>query len=253
MDELGEIKYSVNNIINIDNAIQNASDIAKNYEIEEKLMLAVQLGDVNKAKSALSDLAMSRSAELIFKRFADPLRSYKNVMIILNTLLRTAAKKGGLPIIYLHSISEKYALIIENTHNIDFLRSMLSREMILDYTNAVAMFSTSQYSEIIKRVIEYISFHITTDINLKTISKYFNMNASYLSRKFKEETKMTISKYINYQRVELSKIYFENKEESITEVAHKVGYSDSSYFAKVFKKITGISPKEYIRNLRIRG
>lgn len=57
--------------------------------------------------------------------------------------------------------------------------------------------------------------------------------------------------YLVKTRIDESKFLLTNSSLKIKEVANEVGYEDSLYFSKVFKKITGVSPKEYIRSEKI--
>ena len=57
--------------------------------------------------------------------------------------------------------------------------------------------------------------------------------------------------YLVKTRIDESKFLLANSSLKIKEVANEVGYEDSLYFSKVFKKITGVSPKEYIRSEKI--
>lgn len=228
--------------------------IERIYAFEEKVMLAVQHGDAKTLHELFEKTSIIKdmNAHLQFRLPDDLLRHQKNNHVILNSLLRAAAKKGGLSVIYLHTISEKFAIAIESTTSLEYLANYFGELMCIEYANAVALFSTKDYSPIIKEVIRYITSNITINISLSDLANRFHVNPSYLSSKFKEDTKMSLTTYINYQRVELSKYYFENNMENITEVAFKVGYNDSSYFTKIFKKITGILPKEYLKNLHTR-
>jgi len=246
------IKHSSYNLPGVQLSLEKMSMVENLYRIEKELMSAVQQGDAKKAEEVFLSMRSQHATAHLENRISDLLRQTKNLAIILNTLLRTAAKKGGLPITYLHMISEKYSLFIENAFSIDYIDNQLTREMTLEYANAVAMYSTLNYSELIKETIRYFTSHITSDISLTSLGSQLKVNPSYLSRIFKEETGMPLMTYINHQRIELSKYYFETETENITEVAYKVGYHDSSYFAKTFKKLTGISPKEYIKNLKDR-
>ncbi len=246
-------KQPIYGLPDIQLSYENISVIENMYRFEKELMSAVQQGDMKKVEELYASVPLEVMTSHLNKRLPqDPIRHGKNNAVILNTLLRVAAKKGGLPIVYLHTISEKFALITEGSTSKDYLRNVLPKEMALEYTNAVANFSILSYSEIIKDSIRYLASNITKDISLTELSTYLGVNSSYLSRIFKEETGMTLINYINHQRIELSKYLFETEMDNITEVAFKVGYHDSSYFAKTFKKLTGITPKEYIKNLQDR-
>lgn len=253
MEDNQTVKRSVYMLPGVQLSLENISVIENMYRMEKELMSAVQQGDARRAEDLTVLINSSEAAKQLMKRLGDPLRQSKNLAIVLNTLLRTAAKKGGLPVAYLHTISEKFALIIESSSSAEFINTQLNREMAAEYANAVAMFSILNYSDLIKETIRYITSNITSDISLTTLGKQLNVNPSYLSRTFKEDTGMPLINYINHQRIELSKYYFETEIYNITEVAYKVGYNDSSYFAKTFKKVTGITPKQYINNLQNRG
>lgn len=75
-------------------------------------------------------------------------------------------------------------------------------------------------------------------------------NASYLSCLFKKKTGVNISRYVNQVRVEAAKELLDTTTKCITEICFEVGFNDSNYFAKVFKQITAMTPKEY-RNRQI--
>jgi len=62
---------------------------------------------------------------------------------------------------------------------------------------------------------------------------------------FKQVTGISFKEYLNKVRIEEAKSLLEHTDYSIMEIAVACGYSDQSYFTKVFKKATGITPKQY--------
>ncbi len=100
-------------------------------------------------------------------------------------------------------------------------------------------------SDLIYRIKNMIALNYSSDISLSSISELFYVNASYLSRLFKEETGCNLNKYITHVRIEVAKNLLKNTDEKICNIAERVGYSDSDYFIKVFKKSTGLSPNAY--------
>ncbi len=232
--------------------LDNITIIEHAYKFEKEYMFAVQQGDVDKVSELFDEAYFNQPSAHLFKRLPqDPLRQMRNMLIVNNTLCRTAAKKGGLPVVYLHTVSEKFAHIIETVNSFEYAAD-LSKALAVEYARAVSMFSTLNYSDIIKEAVRYLTSNITKDISLTQLAAQLGVNPSYLSRTFREDTGMSLVDYINHQRIELSKYYFESASDHVTEVAFKSGYNDSSYFAKTFKKITGITPKEYIRNCKTR-
>lgn len=95
---------------------------------------------------------------------------------------------------------------------------------------------------------EYIQKNYKKNIRLTDIAQAENLNPSYLSRIFKETTGKTFSDYLTFYRMEIAKELLRDISVNISEVALAVGYCDSKHFSKSFKKVVGITPKEY-RNL----
>ena len=71
------------------------------------------------------------------------------------------------------------------------------------------------------------------------------LSESYLCRFFKNAMGVSITSYINKIRVEKAAILLKNTDESVTDIAFNVGFSDLNYFSRTFKKIMNCTPKEY--------
>lgn len=95
------------------------------------------------------------------------------------------------------------------------------------------------------RLLNYIQEHYAEPITLTEVAKKFHFNASYLSSYFSANNSEGFSEYVNKVRVQKAKEMLVATEESISEISDRVGYSDQSYFTKVFKKMTGVSPSQY--------
>lgn len=211
------------------------------YEIENEFMYAVEQGDKKLAKNLIG----AHNPLFSFsERFPDqPLRRVKNLSIVRNTVLRIAAKNSKVPPILLHRLSEKYVFEIEKASQLEVLYEMNDR-MIDEYCDLVLSHSLRSYSIMAKTVIEHLMSHFDQPLNKEELAKKCHTHPSHLSRKFKQETKMTISAYQQMLRINRAKQLLK-KDLSIEEIAWSVGYNDPSYFARVFKKETGLSPTEY--------
>ncbi|HEY0827742.1 MAG TPA: response regulator [Bacilli bacterium] len=93
---------------------------------------------------------------------------------------------------------------------------------------------------------KYIQEHFQ-DINLSinSIAQRFFLSSNYASFIFKRENHMTINQYITAVRMDKAKSLLVNKKNTLIDIAAMVGYSDSKYFARVFKKETGMTTSEY--------
>lgn len=97
------------------------------------------------------------------------------------------------------------------------------------------------------KLLEYIQNHYADPITLTGVARQFHFNASYLSSYFTAHNGEGFSEYLNKVRLEKAMELLETTEKSISDISASVGYSDQSYFTKVFKKQTGISPSRYRR------
>lgn len=127
---------------------------------------------------------------------------------------------------------------------------------VLDWLNQLAQQAISRKMEKLNRrtpiqeIIEYVENHISEPISLKTLSHQFGISHAYLGQMFRKETGIKFNDYMNSMRVERAKLMLRGRQVTINSVATELGYSNPDYFYKVFKKLTGISASEYIRQQR---
>lgn len=97
----------------------------------------------------------------------------------------------------------------------------------------------------VQRAQSYIQEHITEQLLIEQIAESLGISASSLTRKFKSRLGVSPREYINRQKVEeAQKLLLEN-ELTLTEIAVRLGFSTSSYFASVFKQFVSCTPSEY--------
>ncbi|MEH7010876.1 response regulator transcription factor [Neobacillus niacini] len=98
-----------------------------------------------------------------------------------------------------------------------------------------------------KKLLEFIKDHYAEPLTLTDVAKHFHFNPSYLSSYFSTHNGEGFIEYINRIRIEEASKFLVEGRATISEISGMVGYSDHSYFCKVFKKITGLSPSQYRR------
>lgn len=91
----------------------------------------------------------------------------------------------------------------------------------------------------------YIKEHFADSISLETVSSEVGFSGSYFSTLFRKETGKSFLEYLTDVRIEEAKILLRESRMTIENVAKSVGINDYKRFSKTFKKLTGISPKEY--------
>ena len=96
------------------------------------------------------------------------------------------------------------------------------------------------------KAISYIEQHYTDpSLHLSQISRHLNISSSYLSAVFKSQTGQTVMNYIISMRMAKACQMLEEGHNTIQNISSLVGFSDSHYFSKFFKKYVGISPSKY--------
>lgn len=95
--------------------------------------------------------------------------------------------------------------------------------------------------------MKYICENFTEKISVKDICEAVGYSKSTVLSAFKKEFSTTVNSYLNTLRLERAKKMLENESTSINEVALSCGFSDQSYFSKVFSAAYGITPTEYRR------
>ena len=101
-------------------------------------------------------------------------------------------------------------------------------------------------------IVEYInSNYKNMDMTLKTVANTFSYSEKYLSSLFKKKMNINFNSYLNNLRIQCAVSMIKNGFSSVTAISAECGFSDPMYFSKVFKRKTGSSPSEMIKqNIR---
>ena len=99
--------------------------------------------------------------------------------------------------------------------------------------------------ERIRHSVQYIEEHSAEDISVKTLAEICNMSVSRFYPAFKKEMGVTMVDYLNHCRINNAIILLLNNDLSIEQISEIAGFESSAYFRRVFKKITGKTPREY--------
>lgn len=97
----------------------------------------------------------------------------------------------------------------------------------------------------LQRAVAHIGKHYTQHVSESEVARICEMSPSRFCREFKAAFGVTFVEYLSRHRVTAAKRLLGNRSMSVTDVAAAVGFTDPSYFTRVFRKITGDSPSEY--------
>ena len=109
--------------------------------------------------------------------------------------------------------------------------------------------STAHRDNAIKSVAEYvcgyIRDHVSEDISTTVLTEVTGYSSGYLSRVFRQEYGVSIHEFVTRTRMDLAKELLTNTNLRVYEIANHCGYENSTYFIKVFRTYTGVTPQEY--------
>lgn len=118
---------------------------------------------------------------------------------------------------------------------------------VLDWFSLYAKMQREAFNPITIDAIDILQKSFSEELSLEKISENVNVTPQYLSKIFKEDTGVTFKEFLTELRIESAKKLLRGGDVSLKEVGHKVGYNDTSYFIRSFKKHEGITPKDYQR------
>lgn len=113
-------------------------------------------------------------------------------------------------------------------------------------TASIKAARTKRCHHLISTAMSYIDANFHRDISLEEVSRETGLSPQYFSRFFKEETGENFIDYLTRVRITEARKLLSDKNLSVKEVCYKVGYNDPNYFSKLFKKVTGFSPSNYM-------
>ena len=105
----------------------------------------------------------------------------------------------------------------------------------------------SKYSNEIAHALAWIEDHLSRKITVHDIADMVNMSVGYLQKRFLEEVGITPGEYCTRRRIEEARRLLLSSEQSVSDLAFRLGFASSQYFATVFRKYTGTTPREYRR------
>ena len=119
------------------------------------------------------------------------------------------------------------------------------RDTLDDFMNSIFLQGVNPVSPAVSKAIDYISTHYTESITLDDVATAAGLSTFRIAHLLKEATGRTALQNIHYYRIQEARRLLEAGALSCTDIAHRTGFGDQSYFIKVFRKWMGITPAKY--------
>lgn len=229
-----------NRIITIDSLETGEEDLNRfDTEQSERLRSALNAGDQRRLKKELDDIFLP-----LVRNRKDGFRYGRNIAMQLIPL-------SGRILLDLHILNKEWDDKEKNALDQLFrLETMADlRCFVASYLEEICQWvlekRTGRSGNVIESIRTYINAHYAENLTIADIAGSVYLSQTYVSLLFKQETGETIYEYLMKVRISKAKELLRDPRTKFYEVCQAVGYTDPSYFSKLFKKMTGLTPSAY--------
>lgn len=208
-------------------------------ETEQEMLSSIVESDKPKAQKLLNELL----GHILFFSGGDFARIKTRIYELLVMISRSATDAGASPEYAFH-LTHEFFMTSQNVRNIDSLCFMLAKVMN-KFIDSIFTFSDIKNVDVIYKALQYMRRNYSQKVSLDMVAQMVDLSPSYFSKVFKKEVGCNFNKYMNILRIEKSKKLLLYDELKLVDIATAVGFEDQSYFTKVFKRMTGVSPHHY--------
>lgn len=206
---------------------------------EQDLLAKVRTNDREGAYQLLDELLAD-----IVEQTAGRAKLVKARLLELFVALSRAAVEGGASLEKLFGLKYHYLEELDDQNTIEEMFFWI-RDVLGHFMDNVYDPKDLKNAQTIVEAINFIRSNYREKFGVEDVARVVFLSPNYLGYLFKQELGCTVLDYATRVRIEHAKTLLANRGLSISEVADSVGFSDVSYFSKVFKKMEGVSPGQF--------
>ena len=175
----------------------------------------------------------------------DPVTNYKYLFIASITLACRFCIEGGLPPETAFNLSDLYIRQVDKCRSVDEIFT-LHNGMFRDYSLRMQeVLRHNVFSRPVHLAMDHIEQHLQQPMTVEGIAQAIGLSPSYLSTLFKQETGQAVLEYVRNKRIDAARMLLQYTDYSCLEIAEYLCFSSDSHFSKVFKELTGQTPREF--------
>ncbi|MDD4743846.1 MAG: PocR ligand-binding domain-containing protein [Eubacteriales bacterium] len=218
---------------------KNEEDLAYPIEKEGQLLDKIEVGDKAASQEILNEILGH-----IFFSSSGSIEIMRARVIELVVLLSRAAIRGGADVEQIFGLNYTYLNKINTFRNIDEIAYWLSG-ILTRFTDQVFNLTNVKHADVIFRAIDFVKKNYMKKITLEETASQVFLSPAYFSRIFKEEIGDNFNSYVNSVRVDAAMKLLLNETIPLVDISSMVGFETQSYFSKVFKRVTGVTPGRF--------
>ena len=222
---------------------KNAERSFMHTSYREELERFFYLAQGDEKAVELSDYILN--ADLQGKLSEDPLRNMKYLFVVNTGLATRFAIESGAPQEVVYSSSDVYIRKADVAKSIEEILK-LNHDFWLYLVGLVRdSRKTQQYSKPVGQCIDFITSYFNTKVTLEDLSVVTGLTPNYLASLFKQETGRTVGEYLTKFRIDSACALLTQTDYDYLQIALSLGFCTQSYFTKVFREQTGVTPRTY--------
>lgn len=209
--------------------VENAKKVSEMRRNLENIQLLVRKGSIAEAKNDINEVI----AYLTTHSQTENLLAVEAAQSLNAAILSYVNRNGMISLI----VEAEHSGAMGTVAYFKKLQELLVNEAEKRIDNTV--------KSVAELVVKYINSHISENVSTSVLSDVTGYSSGYLSRIFRQEIGMSIHDYVAQTRMNLAKEMLVNTNLKIYEVAKNCGYENTTYFIKIFRISTGITPQDY--------
>lgn len=227
-------------IIHVDN-IRDDRKTGPKYPTNEKLRLlsAIKLGNMGECLAALREFLDAFGPFIESNPESLKIRLYELIGAFLDSAITAGGDEEKLNIIVKEWLAD-----IDRISSYEMASQWLE-EIVQNIVRFMSRIRKTRSSMIVEKAKDIINSRYASQISYRDVAKELFISSSYFLSLFKQETNSTFVEYLTRVRIDRSKELLQRTHKNITEISYEVGFTNPNYFSSTFKKVSGISAKEF--------
>lgn len=210
------------------------------YDKEQLLMTKVKTGNIPEAKALLNDLL----GYVLFSE-GGKLEAVRIRAIELTILLSRIAIEGGARADSIYDLNSRFLSLISREQSFEHI-CLILQDVVESFMNS--MFSPEDKGNpYARQALLYVAANYQKSLSVESVASRIGLSPNYFSRLFQNTVGVSFREHLNRVRIEESRHLLISTDYPLTDIAIAVGFSDQSYFCRVFKKLVGVTPGQYRR------
>lgn len=235
-----QYQTGIEEAVNLQLSFQRQHHFFHSNSHEKRIMNAIKEGQVEDVIAAMN-YPITEGIGTLSK---NALRNKKNLAICGITLATRAAVEGGVQLEQAYTMSDLYIQHLENLSDISRIDQFLTAAFC-EFAQHVRSQKQRKYSKLVISCQSYVAQHLYEKCTISDLARSIRLNPIYLCQLFKKEVGLSLREYIQQRKIEEAKRLLTLTSNSLTDIWTGLHFTDQSHFTKVFKKFTGVTPKQY--------